>query len=308
MVKKADVVVENYKPGTMEKFGIGYDVLQKINPKLIYAACSGFGHTGPYTMKPAYDIIVQAMGGVMSITGSEGGSPTRVGASIGDIIAGIFTAYAVMLALYHRQKTGEGQKCDIGMLDCQVAILENAIARYTTSGVNPAPLGNKHPSITPFASFTAKDGYIIVGAGNDRLWNKLCTVLKKPEFLEDPDYKSNALRTNNVNKLQAQMDEVMKEKTINEWIALLEEAGVPCAPINTVERVVNDPQVSFREMIVEVDHPVAGRQKMAGVPVKMSGTPGSVRTPAPLLGQHTNELLREIFGWDDKTIEEKLNA
>jgi CoA:oxalate CoA-transferase len=299
-------VLENYKPGTMEKFGLGYEELEKINPRIIYAACSGFGHTGPYTLKPAYDIIVQAMGGVMSVTGAEGGGPTRVGASIGDIIAGIFTAYAVVMALYHRQKAGIGQKIDVGMLDCQVAVLENAIARYTSSGVNPGPLGNRHPSISPFASYTAKDGFIIVGAGNDRLWKKLCAVLDKPSWLEDPDYKTNGIRTDNVKKLQKQMDEVLKEKTIGEWIALLEEAGVPCAPINTVERVVNDPQVRHREMIVEVEHPVAGKQKMAGAPVNMSRTPGSVRTPAPLLGQHTNELLREMFGWDDAAIENKL--
>ena len=306
MVKKADIVLENYKPGTMEKFGLGYDALEKINPRIIYAACSGFGHTGPYTEKPAYDIIVQAMGGVMSITGSEGGDPTRIGASIGDITAGIFTAYGIMMALYHRQTSGKGQKVDVGMLDCQVAILENAIARYFTSGTSPTPLGNRHPSITPFASFTAKDGYIIVGAGNDRLWKKLCEVLNRPEWLQDPDYKTNGDRTNNVKKLQIQMDEVMKDRTIDEWMKLLEDAGVPCAPINTVERVVNDPQVNFRDMIVELDHPVAGKQKMAGAPVKMSLTPGSVRTSAPLLGQHTNELLKEMFGWDDKTIEEKL--
>ena len=306
MVKKADIVLENYKPGTMEKFGLGYDVLEQINPKIIYAACSGFGHSGPYMLKPAYDIIVQAMGGIMSITGQEGGLPTRVGASVGDIIAGIFTAYAVMLAMYHREKTGQGQKIDVSMLDCQVAILENAIARYATSGTAPTPIGNRHPSITPFASFTASDGYVIVGAGNDRLWKKLCDVLNKPEWLEDPDYESNGSRTNNVKKLQAEMDEVMKHKTIEEWIVILEEAGVPCAPINTVDRIVNDPQIKSREMIVEVEHPVAGKLRMAGPPLKMSKTPGSVRFPAPMLGQHTNELLTEMFGWDAETIAKKL--
>ncbi len=306
MVKNADIVLENYKPGTMEKFGLGYDVLEKINPKIIYAACSGFGHSGPYMLKPAYDIIVQAMGGIMSITGQEGGTPTRVGASIGDIIAGIFTAYAVMLALYHREKTGEGQKIDVSMLDCQVAILENAIARYATSGVAPGPIGNRHPSITPFASFTASDGYVIVGAGNDRLWEKLCNVLGRPQWLQNPNYATNSLRTENFRELHVEMDEVMKHKTISEWVQILEEAGVPCAPINTVDRIVNDPQIKAREMMVEVTHPVAGKLKMAGPPLKMSKTPGSVRFPAPTLGQHTNELLREMFGWDTETIVRKL--
>jgi CoA:oxalate CoA-transferase len=299
MVKFADVVVENYRPGTMEKFGLGYDVLKTIKPDIIYAACSGFGHSGPYQFKPAYDIIVQAMGGIMSITGPEGGEPTRVGASVGDIIAGMFTAYGVMMALYHREKTGEGQKVDVGMLDCQVAVLENAIARYVTSGVVPVPLGNRHPSISPFSSFTAKDGHIIVGAGNERLWVKLCNILGKPELLKDPRFDTNSNRTAHVKELTASLNEVFIQKTINEWMEVLEGAELPCAPINTVKDIVNDPQIKARNMIVELEHPVAGHLKMAGVPVKMSLTPGAVERPAPMLGQHTAELLKEILGWDE---------
>ena len=299
MVKHADVVVENYRPGTMEKFGLGYDELKKINPKLIYAACSGFGATGPYTDKPAYDIIVQAMGGIMSITGEEGGEPTRVGASVGDITAGMFTAYGVMMALFHRERTGEGQHVDVGMLDCQVAILENAISRYVTSGVVPAPLGNRHPSITPFAAFTAQDGHIIVGAGNDRLWQRLCTLLGHPELIEDPRFVTNGKRTENVKELMALLNQSFKTKTINEWLGLLEEAGLPCAPINTVDKIINDPQVNARNMIVELDHPIAGKLKVPGVPVKLSATPGAVEYHAPLLGEHTAEVLKEILGWDE---------
>lgn len=298
MVKQVDVVVENYRPGTMEKFGLGYEELKKINPKLIYAACSGFGHSGPYQYKPAYDIIVQAMGGIMSVTGPEGGEPTRVGASVGDIIAGMFTAYGIMMALYHRQSTGEGQKVDVGMLDCQVAVLENAIARYVTSGAIPGPLGNRHPSITPFSAFTAKDGHIIVGAGNDRLWEKLCNILGRPELIKDPRFDSNGHRTTNVKELMDILNKVFSAKTIAEWLDLLEKAELPCAPINTVDRIVNDPHIAAREMIVEVEHPVAGHLKMPGVPVKMSATPGSVDKPAPLLGQHTAELMKEFLGWD----------
>lgn len=304
MVKQADVVVENYRPGTMEKFGLGYEELKKINPKLIYAACSGFGHTGPYRDKPAYDIIVQAMGGIMSITGPENGEPTRVGASVGDVMAGMFTAYGVMTALFHRERTGEGQKVDVGMLDCQVAVLENAIARYVTSGDVPGPLGNRHPSISPFASFTAKDGHIIVGAGNQRLWERLCNILERPELFSDERFKDNGSRTANVNELTPILNEIFKHKTINEWLDVLEEAGLPCAPINTVDRIVNDPHIAARNMIVEVEHPIAGKLKMPGVPVKMSATPGAVNTHAPLLGQHTNEILKEVLGWDD----EKTNA
>ena len=302
MVKKADVVVENYRPGTMEKFGLGYDELKKINPRLIYAACSGFGHTGPYRDKPAYDIIVQAMGGVMSITGPENGEPTRIGASVGDIMAGMFTAYGVMMALFHRERTGEGQKVDVGMLDCQVAVLENAIARYVTSGIVPKPLGNRHPSITPFASFTAKDGHIIVGAGNDRLWQKLCNLLERPALLTDPRFLDNAARTANVKELSAILDSIFIHKTISQWLDELEAAGLPCAPINTIDKVVNDPHIAARNMIIEVEHPVAGKLKMAGAPVKMSAAPTIASSPAPLLGQHTAAIMKDLLGWDeDKT-------
>lgn len=307
MVAKADVVVENYRPGTMEKFGLSYDVLKEINPALIYAACSGFGRTGPYALKPAYDIIVQAMGGIMSITGEGKDSPTRVGASVGDVIAGMFTAYGVMMALYHREKTGKGQLVDVAMLDCQVAVLENAIARYVTSGEVPVPLGNRHPSITPFSAFTAKDGQVIVGAGNDRLWTKLCNVLNMPELLSDERFKNNGERTKHFHELHAIMNSVLVNKTIDEWIAVLEEAGIPCAPINNIERILKDPQVKARDMIVEVEHPIAGHLKMPGVPVKLSETPGAIHTHAPLLGHDVNAILQELMGWDESTINQKLN-
>lgn len=298
LVKSADVVLENYRPGTMEKFGLGFDVLKEINPGIIYAATSGFGDSGPYRLKPAYDVVVQAMGGIMSITGPEGGAPHRIGASLGDIIAGLFTAYGVMLALHVRNETGEGQKIDVGMLDCQVAVLENAIARYVTTGDIPKPIGNRHPSITPFAAFTASDGYVIVGAGNEKLWKMLCELIGHEELLSDPRFLTNSDRTKHVDDLTPILNEVIKEKTIADWMDILEDAGIPCAPINTIDKVVNDPQVLAREMIVEVEHPIAGHLKMPGVPVKMSTTPGSVDTPAPLLGQHTVQVLTEVLGWD----------
>ena len=304
LVKQADVVIENYRPGTMEKFGLGYDVLKEIKPDLIYAACSGFGMTGPYVHKPAYDIIVQAMGGIMSVTGPEGGEPTRVGASVGDIIAGLFTTIGVMMALHHRGQTGEGQKVDVGMLDCQVAVLENAISRYLVNGEVPKPIGNRHPSITPFAAYTAKDGHIIVGAGNDRLWEKLCTLINRTDLLENELFTTNLKRTQNVNALKEILDAEFKVKTIDEWMEALEAAGVPCAPINTVDKIINDPQIKAREMIVELEHPVAGHMRVPGVPIKMSETPGSVDTPAPLLGQHTEELLHELLGLTKEQVDE----
>jgi len=304
MVKKADIVLENYRPGTMEKFGLGYEELKKINPRIIYAACSGFGHTGPYSQKPGYDILAQAMGGIMSITGPEGGEPVRVGASIGDIIAGLFTTIGVLMALHHRTISGEGQKIDVSMLDCQLAILENAIARYFVSGVAPGPLGTRHPSITPFDAFKSKDGSIIVGAGNDRLWEKLCDIIGRPELKADDRFKSNSLRTQNFKALYPYLDSAFQSKTTAEWIADLEAAGIPCGPINTIDKAVTDPQVLARDMIVETDHPVAGPVKMAGVPIKMSVTPGSVDTPAPLLGQHTAEILQQLLGLTAAEIED----
>jgi len=304
MVKKADIVLENYRPGTMEKFGLGYEELKKINPRIIYAACSGFGHTGPYSQKPGYDILAQAMGGIMSITGPEGGEPVRVGASIGDIIAGLFTTIGVLMALHHRTISGEGQKIDVSMLDCQLAILENAIARYFVSGVAPGPLGTRHPSITPFDAFKSKDGSIIVGAGNDRLWEKLCDIIGRPELKADDRFKSNSLRTQNFKALYPYLDSAFQSKTTAEWIADLEAAGIPCGPINTIDKAVTDPQVLARDMIVETDHPVAGPVKMAGAPVKMSATPGSVDTPAPMLGQHTAEILQQLLGLTAAEIED----
>jgi len=296
MVKKADVVLENYRPGTMEKLGLGYEVLKEINPKIIYTACSGFGHTGPYSSKPAYDVIVQGMGGIMGITGQEGGEPTRVGASVGDVTAGLFAVIGTLTALYTREVTGIGQKVDVAMLDCQVAILENAIARYATSGVSPQPIGNRHPSITPFEAFKAKDGYIIIAVGNDRLWSDFCNLIGKPEMIQDERFATNPKRTDNQKALKAILDTVFPDKTVDQWIEALDKAGIPCGPINSIERVMNNEQVKARDMIVETDHPVAGKIKMAGIPIKMSETPGSVERPAPLLGQHTEEILSEILG------------
>lgn len=304
LVKKADVVLENYRTGTMEKFGLGYEELKKINPKIIYSACTGFGHTGPYAYDPAYDVIVQGMGGIMSITGQEGGEPTRVGASVGDITAGLFSAIGVMTALYVRGITGVGQKVDVGMLDCQVAILENAIARYVNTGIAPKPIGNRHPSITPFESFKAQDGYVIIAIGNDNLWKKFCSLVNHDEWAEDERFTTNPKRTEHQPIIKEMLSPVFLTKTVDEWITLLKEAGIPVGPINTVDRVLKDPQVIARHMLVETDHPIAGKIKMAGVPIKLSETPGEVETPSPVLGQHTEEVLHTMLGYDSAKVQE----
>jgi len=308
MAKKADVVLENYRPGTMERLGLGYEDLRKINPRLIYAACSGFGHTGPYSDRPAYDVIVQGMGGIMSITGQEGGEPTRVGASIGDITAALFTVIGILTALYNRQLTGLGQKVDVAMLDCQVAILENAIARYLSSGTVPQPLGNRHPSITPFEAFKARDGYVIIAVGNDKLWAEFCRLLDRPDLASDARFADNPSRTANQKALKAILDPIFATRTVDEWLAALSAAGIPCGPINTIDKVISDPQILAREMIVETEHPVAGRVKMANLPIKMSATPGKVEKPAPLLGQHTAEILAELLGLTMSDVEKLKTA
>lgn len=304
LVKQVDVIVENYRPGTMEKLGLGYDVLKEINPKIIYAASSGFGHTGPYSKRPAYDGVVQAMGGIMSITGQKGGKPTRVGPSVGDITAGLFTAIGILAALQTRNTQGVGQKVDVAMLDCQVAILENAIARYVVSGDVPKPAGNRHSSIVPFEPFETADGEIMIAAGNDNLYKKYCAAMGRPELAEDERFVTNLLRSDNYDELRPVLGEVMATKTTEEWQKIMDDAGVPNGPINTVDKVITNEQVVAREMIQEVDHPIAGKLKMPGVPIKMSETPGSIRTHAPLLGQHTNELLSSMLGLSDDEIEE----
>ena len=304
LVEKADVLVENFRPGTMEKLGLGYDVLKEINPRLIYAASSGYGHSGPYSQKAAYDAVVQAMGGIMSITGSKDGKPTRVGTSIGDIAAGLFTAIGILTALNYRNETGKGQKVDVAMLDCQVAMLENAIARYTATGNIPKPDGNKHPSIVPFESFETKNGDIMVAAGNDSLFKKLCISLGIENVSIDSRFSTNPLRNENYNELNKILCDLFAQKTTEEWMDILDEAGVPNSPINTIDKVIENPQVIAREMVKTVNHKVAGEIKMPGIAIKLSDTPGNIEVAAPLLGEHSEEILKKYLFMSDNDINE----
>ena len=303
LVKKCDVLVENFRPGTMEKLGLGYDEIKKVNPKMIYAAASGFGHFGPYSKRPAYDAVVQAMGGVMSITGPKGGPMTRVGTSIGDISAGLFTVIGILAAINYRNITGEGQKVDVAMLDCQVAMLENAIARYVVTGKVPKAEGNRHTSITPFEPFDTQDGQIMVAAGNDVLYKKFMESIGGEEYITDERFLTNPKRTENVEELKPIIDKLTAKKTTKQWQDILDEAGVPNGPINTIDKVIEDEQVNARDMIVEIEHPVAGKVKMPGVAIKMSETQGRVHSPAPLLGQHTDEILKNFLGYSEEEIE-----
>ncbi|MDY0280936.1 MAG: CaiB/BaiF CoA-transferase family protein [Salinivirgaceae bacterium] len=304
MVKEVDVVVENFRPGTMKKLGLDYDVLKEINPRIIYAASTGYGQSGPYSQRPAYDAVVQAMGGIMSITGQLGGEPTRVGSSIGDITAGIFTAIGILAALHERENSGLGQMVDVAMLDCQVAILENAITRYLYTGDVPHPIGNRHPSIVPFEPFATKSAQIIVAIGNDRLWVTFCDLLGLNELVDDPRFSSNPLRSENYNELRPKIAEKMLIKTAEEWQAIFDENGIPSGPINTVDKVLENPQVIARHMIEEVDHPVAGKTRIPGIPIKLSRTPGEISKAAPLLGADTEKLLGKYLGYDAEKIAE----
>ena len=290
---EADVLVENFRAGAMERLGYGWDTLHARHPRLIYAATSGFGHTGPYASRPAYDVVVQAMGGIMSLTGQPGDPPTRVGTAIGDLAAGLFTAVGINAALFHRALTGEGQMIDVAMLDCQVALLENAIARYRATGEVPGPLGARHPSITPFSAFACSDGHIVIAAGNDRLFAALCRCLEREDLAERDEFSTNAVRTANEPALRRELESVLVQRPGAEWLAVFEAAGIPCAPIYDVASVLEDPQIRARNMVVSVEDEAAGRLEMAGNPIKLSGfaDPPS-RGPVPRLDADRAAVLR----------------
>ena len=295
LLERADVVVENFRPGTMEKLGYGWETLHARYPKLIYAAASGFGHSGPHSTKPSYDMVVQGMGGIMSITGHPGMPPARIGMSIGDIGAGLYTAVAINAAIAHRAMTGEATKVDVAMFDCQLALLENAVMRYTVLGEVPGPLGGRHPSIVPFEALETQDGWMIVAAGNDNLWLKLCEGLGRQDLAADPRYKTNDLRAQNRDTLRPELVKELRKHTTTENIAILEKAGVPCGPINNVEQALSHPQVAARNMLVTVDDPAAGKLTLAGNPLKFSAFPDPpTRDPAPTLDRDRAKILKEL--------------
>ena len=295
LVKHVDIVVENLKAGAMNRMGLGYEELKKVNPKLIYVAISGFGQTGPYAPRPAYDMVVQAMGGVMSITGEPGGKPVRVGASIGDIIAGIFGAFGAVTALYKRAITGEGDMVDVGMLDCQLAILENAIIKYSATGVVAGPLGAVHPTVTPFQAFETKDNYVIAACGNNRLYAAFCNALGCPEMIDDPRFDTNEHRVENADELFVYINDWTKQRTRAEIEKIIaDEFRQAYSPVLRVSEVIENEQFLARDMIVDMEGPDVGKYKMQGIPIKMMATPGEVRTSAPVCGQDNNDILKEL--------------
>ncbi len=304
MVRRADIVVENFRPGTMERLGLGYETLREVNPRIIYAAVSGFGHSGPYMHKPGYDIVAQGMSGLMSITGHPGGPPTRVGASVGDLTGGMFALIGILAALHERQRSGLGQKVDVALLDSQVAILENAVMRYVVANEVPERVGNRHPSITPFTSMETADGYLIIAVGNDTLWVRFCGVIGRPELADDPRFTTNPLRTANWAELEPLLQPVFRTRTTAEWISVFEASAMPCGPINTIDKVVADPQVQARRMIQSIDHPVVGRFPITAMPVKLSRTPVDEQfQAAPALGKDTKDVLRDFLRLGEEEIE-----
>jgi CoA:oxalate CoA-transferase len=298
MVKNADILVQNFKPGTMEKLGLGYEKVREHNPRIIYVSGSGFGQDGPYAGKPAFDIIVQAMGGVMSITGEEGGPPLRPGVSYGDIAAGLFLCIATLAALEERHKSGEGQYVDISMLDCQVAVQENAFVRYLNTGEIPHAIGTRHPVITPFQTFETSDGSIAVAlrGGVKDQWPLFCAAIDRVDIIDDPRFNDGWQRTLHHGELEPIIIDAMKKKTTQEWVGELERMGIPCGPVNTIDKVAGDPQVNARNMIIDVQHPEAGTFKVVNSPFKFSRSSYKVEKASPELGEDTEDILERLAG------------
>ena len=303
LVKISDVVTENFRPDTMDKLGLGYSDLKKINPKTIYASICGFGHKSLYKERPGYDIIAQAAGGIMAITGQSDGPPTRVGSSIADIFSGTLATIGILAALRVRDKTGLGQQIDISMMDAVVSLLENAIVRYTVSGEIPKRIGSSHPSIAPFDVFETRDGWLVIGIGNDNLWKKFCKLINREELLNASRFTTNSKRSDNYHELKSIITEWSKKKTTEEALNILIEGGIPSSEVNSVDKIVNDFNIKLRDMIIEVNHPRAGKVKIAGTPIKLSLTPGKVEIGSPLLGQHTEETLNELLRFSKEEID-----
>jgi crotonobetainyl-CoA:carnitine CoA-transferase CaiB-like acyl-CoA transferase len=292
LIQRSDVLVENFRRDFLQSIGFGYDEVAKLNPKLIYASITGYGHTGPWADRPGYDLAVQGQSGIMSLTGDPNGPPYKTGTSLADITAGIYATLGILLALQARQRTGRGQKVDVSLLDGQVSFLTYQAGIYFGTGKTPTRKGNQHPTIVPYETFKARDRYFNLAVGNDRLWVQFCDLLGRQDLKDQ--FPTNPVRVERHDELFLILQKIFAGKTADEWLAFFEKAGLPCGPIYSVAEVLEHPQVKAREMVVERPHPKLGKVKMTGVPVKLSETPGEAGVAPPLLGQHTDEILREI--------------
>jgi crotonobetainyl-CoA:carnitine CoA-transferase CaiB-like acyl-CoA transferase len=295
LLEHCDILVENFKVGALAKYGLGYEQLAKTHPRLIYCSITGFGQTGPYAPRPGYDALIQAMGGVMSLTGEPNGSPQKVGVPVADLFAGLYGCIGILAAVNHRNSTGQGQQIDIGMLDTHVAWLANQGMNYLATGENPPRLGNQHPNIAPYQEFPTKDGYLILAVGNDPTFERFCKAFGQEALLADPRFATNPIRVQNRQLVTDTLTPVMKSKTTAEWIDALEALKIGCGPINTLEQVFADPHVQAREMVVEMAHGSGETVKVIANPVKLSATPPSYRSAPPVLGEHTEEVLASVL-------------
>ena len=305
LIKTADVLVENFRPGTMDKLGLGYETLKAVNPRLVYAAVSGFGDTGPYRLRPGYDIIAQAMGGLMSTTGWPEGEPTRSGTAMADVLAGLSVTIGILAALRHRDQAGAGQKVDVALVDSVVASLEIITQIHLTEGRVPERIGNRYESCYPYDSFRASDGSVVIAAANDKLWKLVCEVIARPELASDMRFNTNAKRVQRHAEIKALIEAWSSVRRIDDIVDKMLAAGVPASPINTIDRLVVDPHIAgAREMFVDMEHPTAGPTKLTGAHIKLTSTPARIRTPSPLLGQHNEEIFCGLLGLAAESINE----
>jgi crotonobetainyl-CoA:carnitine CoA-transferase CaiB-like acyl-CoA transferase len=300
LAAKSDVLLENYKFGDLDRYGLGYAQLKEINPRLVYCSVTGFGQTGPYRERPGYDFMIQGMGGMMSVTGepdgAPGGGPQRAGVPIADIITGMYASIAICAALASRAQSGKGQHLDLALLDSQIALLAYQNTNYFSTGKPPGRIGNLHPNIVPYQPFRAKDGEVILACGNDNLYRRFCDAAGCPELAVDPRFASNGKRVENRKELTRLLGEIFQKRTKKEWVELLDAAGVPNGPINDIAQVFAEPQVRARGVKIELEHAAAGKLPMVASPMRFSGTPLEHKLAPPLLGQHTDEVLQEVLG------------
>ena len=295
LIERADVLVENFRPGTLDRLGLGYTDVRSRNPQLVYVSISGFGQTGPRRQEPGYDAAIQAEGGLMSITGDANGPGYRLGVAIADITAGMFAAYGTSLALFARQRSNQGQLVDIGMLDSVAALLTYQAGIHFATGGIPEWLGNRHPTVVPYETFEATDGEFVLAVGNDALWRKFCIVAGLEEIVADPRFATNRARVQAYDELRPLLERALRTRSRQTWIEDLTAAGVPCGDVRNIAQVLADPQLAAREMVTELEHIVAGKIRVLGIPTKLSETPGTVKNPPPALGEHTDKVLEELL-------------